>query len=97
MESQFKIEDLKRANNTAPNLVLAICFSGLFLMIVGGVSVVAVLVVGGSLLLPGISYLLSVAFYLGFIVAALTAAMLTFDVPVTKTAPISRKRIRFPH
>ncbi len=58
-------------------------------MIVGVVSAAAVIAFGGSPIVSGISYLLSVAVYLGFIVAALTAAMLTFDEPGIK-APVTK-------
>jgi hypothetical protein len=71
MESGFKPEDAKEADNTALNLALAICFSGLFLMIVAAVSALAVLTIGGAPIVANLSYLVAVAFYLGIVVISM--------------------------
>ena len=48
MESDFKSEDAKPAGDTARNLVLAICYSGLFLLVAGAISMIAILALGDA-------------------------------------------------
>lgn len=85
MESGFKSEDAKPIANTALNLVLAICFSGLFFMIVGAAIAAALVAFGNKTFDTDVSYLLAVAFYLGLVVLALTVATYSLDGPETNT------------
>lgn len=78
MDSEFHSDDVKPKRNTVLNLALAVCFSGLFFMIVGAASALAVLAFGSKAIISNLSYLMVVAFYLGLIVLALVGVMYSF-------------------
>ncbi|HVT56643.1 MAG TPA: hypothetical protein VHD34_11440 [Xanthobacteraceae bacterium] len=81
MESGFKAEDAKPADNTALYLVLGLCYSGLFFMIVAGATLAAALAFGNKIFNADLTYLLAVSFYLGLVVAALIGASFSYAEP----------------
>jgi len=95
MDSGFHSHDVKPKKNTVLTLALAVCFSGLFFMIVGTVAAFAVLAFGGKTITSNLSYLMAVAFYLGLIVLALVGVMYSFNGSGTENripAKIARSR-----
>jgi hypothetical protein len=95
MESGFQSRDVKPKKNTVLTLALAVCFSGLFFMIVGTAAALAVLAFGGKTITSNLSYLMAVAFYLGLIVLALVGVMYSFTGSGTENripAKITRPR-----
>lgn len=95
MDSGFHSDDVKPKRNTILNLALAICFSGLFFMIVGIAVALAVLSFGGKTITSNLSYLMAVAFYLGLIVLALVGVMYSFTGSETENrvpAKVTRPR-----
>ena len=95
MDSGLHSDDIKPKKNTALTLALAVCFSGLFFMIVGTASALAVLAFGGKTITSNLSYLVAVAFYLGLIVLALVGVMYSFTGSETeKRIPVKVTRWR---
>jgi len=74
-------KDVKPKGNVALNFALALCFSGLFLMLVGTACFAVFLAGGGKALVSNLSYLVIVALYLGLIVIALVGAVFTLQLP----------------
>lgn len=94
MESGFKAEDAKPADNTALYLVLGLCYSGLFFMIVAGALAAAAAAFGNKMFNADISYLLAVAFYLGLVLVALVGLMLSYSEPEERKLPAVIRRER---
>jgi hypothetical protein len=95
MDFGFQSRDAKPKSNRVLTLALAVCFSGLFFMIVGVTSALAVLAFGGKAISSNLSYLIAVAFYLGLIVLALVGVMYSFTGSETENripAKITRPR-----
>ena len=97
MDSGFHHDDVKPKKNTVLTLALVVCFSGLFFMIVGTASALAVLAFGGKTITSNRSYLMVVAFYLGLIVLALVGVMYSFtgsdaETRIPAKAKVSRWR-----
>jgi hypothetical protein len=78
MEFGFRHQDAKPTDNTALYLVLGICYSGLFIMLVVTALAVAAVAFGSRILGADLNYLLAVSFYLGFVVLALVWAMFSY-------------------
>jgi hypothetical protein len=91
MDSGLHSDDIKPKRNTVLNLALAICFSGLFFIIVGTASALAVLVFGGKTITSNLSYLIAVSLYLGMIVIALVGVMYSFTGSDTENLPAEAK------
>jgi hypothetical protein len=72
---------VKPKSNVALNFALTICFSGLFLMLVGAACFGVVLAGGGKAVVSNLTFLVMVALYLGLIVIALVAAGFTLQLP----------------
>ncbi len=96
MDSGFHSHDVKPKSNTALTLALAVCFSGLFFMIVGTAAAFAVLAFGGKTITSNLSYLMAVAFYLGVIVLALVGVMYSFTGSETESGIPVESKIRRP-
>lgn len=79
-ESAFQ-RDAKPKSNTLRNFALTLCFTGLFLMLAGMLSLAVFVTVGGRTISLNFGYLFVVLTYLGLIVAALTASVFTFGPP----------------
>lgn len=100
-ESVYQPESKPKTNRLL-NLALAICFTGLFFMLAGAISIGAFLAVGGKAVDTNLGYLSAVSLYLGLIVVALVGAAFSFTVPETKrrmpaVAPIFRKQTKRPY
>jgi hypothetical protein len=78
MDSEFKPEDAKPSGDTTRNLALAVCYSGLFLLVAGAVSTIAIFAIGSAPIASNLSYLVAVAFYLGLVVLAMVGVAFTF-------------------
>jgi hypothetical protein len=89
----FRAAEPKR--NTPLNLVLTICFAGIFCMLVGSAAI-AVVLVGRDTFASNFVYLLYTALYLGSIVIALVAATFTFNLPELKIYRIGQRSIFLP-
>jgi hypothetical protein len=94
MESGFKPEDVKPADNTLLYFVLGLCYSGLFFMIVAGALAAGAAAFGNKMFNTDISYLLAVSFYLGLVLVALIGLMLSYSEPEERkmAAMIRRNR-----
>lgn len=95
MDSGFHSDDIKPKRNIVLNLALAVCFSGLFFIIVGIASALAVLAFGGKTITSNLSYLIVMSLYLGMIVLALVGVMYSFNGSETeKRVPVKVTRWR---
>ncbi|SRR5579885_698786 len=87
MESGFRHQDAKPTDNTALYLVLGICYSGLFFMLVVAALAAAAVAFGSRIWGADINYLLAVSFYLGLVVAALVGATFSYTSETKRKLP----------
>jgi hypothetical protein len=96
MDFKSSHTDAKPRRNTVLNLALAVCFSGLFFMVVGAVAAVTFFAGGGKTIVSNLSYLAAVSLYLGFVVIALVGVMFSFDGKEEKRHTPAQARIFHP-
>lgn len=94
MESGFRPENAKPADNTALYLALGICYSGLFFMLVAAALAGAAVAFGSRILGADLNYLLAVSFYLGIVVLALVGAMFSYTSETKRKLPATIARMR---
>lgn len=92
MNSESGHQDSKPTENTLLYLVLGLCYSGLFIMLVAGAAVLAAATFGNKMFNADFSYLLAVSFYLGLVVAALIGIMLSYSEPEERKIPAVIRR-----
>lgn len=96
MDFESNRTEVKPRRNTVLNLALAVCFTGLFFMIVGVVAAVTFFAGGGKTIVSNLSYLAAVSLYLGFVVIALVGAMFSFNSTETKGRTAAQAKVFHP-